>query len=464
MDTLKKLKEKVVGKTESPSKTKIYNDKLNKIKNKKIAITAKKEISSGLRDRRVPIFITTILTQVASVVVLFGIGASVIYSARVAQSNILPTCIFNEPYTSFKPKLIQTTVDFNGISITDKNGNDTNNSKSTKIIFPIGENMEMMNKGLLFRMLRPMVNPNNFISNPITYFIGTVIQKSCAQHFNIVNIIYNIINDYFSDTFIIIFSPFIYLFVLFFPPIINFWIIIYEWFKNIGLLDKTKYNNKWESHSFISNIWIYIWSRCISILLLFIGVIPLFAIFLTTLFTIMFSIIPYTNFIKSEYKDDSDKKYGVFKTFKDLFLNKAWLIAYILSYFVIIDTSEIFGSYSALIVVIVCVFFWIFTSLYNTNNPSKLSYITPGLVGVGQTPRSCVPPKDFIDKLLDALKDIYDCQISKLQIMFPFLSDYTEDNDLPRTKPIIPPTIASEETKSYPNSDRKPLIEVPIYK
>ena len=239
-----------------------------------------------------------------------------------------------------------------------------------------------MSNGLLFRMLRPMINPSNYVSNSISYFIGTIIQKACTSHFSVTNSVYNFANNYFSDSVIVILSPFIYLFALVIPPIVNFWYIIIQWFSNINLLDKIKAkkgfandgSKQWKNASGFFNYGTYIFTRLISIILLFTGIIPLFATLLTFVLTLMFSIIPYTNFIKSQYKNNPDKKYGVYSTFKDLLLNKMWLIAYIISYFILSDISETFGLYPALIGFVVCILFWAFTTLYKSGIPSAIKH------------------------------------------------------------------------------------------
>lgn len=350
--------------------------------------------------------------QIVNICVLFAIGGTVLYSSRVAQSNILPICRNKQPFTGTSATIRETTVDFNSIEVSNEDGDtDMQKSKSTKIVFPIEENMSMMNKNRVFHFLKVMTNPNNHNSNSVSYFLGTLFKIAIQYHFLMTTKIYNFVNESLPEWAIVVTSPFIYLIALFVVPVYNMFNIIQQWFFNLSLLNSTKtakmiYMNpekskKWQSdplYFFSMDSIMPIWT---SVIMLFTGVLPILAITIGILIGILFSLIPYTTFIKSEYATDRTKQYGVFGAIKDLFKNKFWLFSYLISMYIIVDAKEFFGMYGAVVSVLVCFFLYMFTTIYDTNHTNPSALLTSGIAGSQQQTRNCSSFMDWFTFVYD---------------------------------------------------------------
>ena len=76
------------------------------------AIDEKKNTSSKPKDALLN-FVLVIAYQLAALGVLIIIGAMVLYTGKVAQSNILPTCLAFAPYTDVMPPIKEIPIDIN---------------------------------------------------------------------------------------------------------------------------------------------------------------------------------------------------------------------------------------------------------------------------------------------------------------------------------------------------------------
>ena len=395
-------------------------------------------------------FVVAILKKVVTAIVLFIIGGVVIYSSRVAQANILPVCRDKQPFTSIKTKIKETIVDFNSIEVTNDEGEiNLAKSKSTKIVFPLDENMTMMNKNRFFHYLKLMTNPNNSISNPVFNFLGTIMTMAVQYHFILTTKMYNYVNITLPDWAKVIFSPFIYLFILVVVPVYNMWNLIQQWFFNLPLLygkkvskmmssDPSK-SKKWDSSPFLFFTLDAILPFWISILALFSGILPIICMALSLIIGILFSIIPYSVFIKGEYANDRSKKYGIFKTIIDLFKNKFWIFIYFISLYLIVDANKFFGTMGGVISFVVCLFLFMFTTLYDTNKVSPSSMLTSGVAGVEQQKRTC---SSFMD-LFSFVYELYD-------VLTCAPGDTPQDTASTNVKAPLPPPPAKTDVSTTP--------------
>ena len=97
-------------------------------------------------------FFLGILYQLIIFGILIIIGALGLYSYRVAQTNILPTCLSLSPYTDMLPSIKEVPIDINVVK-TEKG------VWSTKIEFPLQENFKTINNTL--GALRNLINQPN---------------------------------------------------------------------------------------------------------------------------------------------------------------------------------------------------------------------------------------------------------------------------------------------------------------
>jgi hypothetical protein len=76
-------------------------------------------------------FFSNLVQQLIILIVLIIAGGLMLWSARVSQTNLMPTIIEAEPFTSAPLNLATSPVNFNVIKTTDDNGQPI--VKSTKI-------------------------------------------------------------------------------------------------------------------------------------------------------------------------------------------------------------------------------------------------------------------------------------------------------------------------------------------
>lgn len=119
-------------------------------------------------------FFLGILYQIVIIGILIIIGAVGLYSCRVAQTNILPTCMLFAPYTDIVPPIKEIPIDINVVK-TDKG------VWSTKLQFPLEENFKTINNTL--GILNKWIHQPN--SNVYKLYIATTLQQLIACNFTI---------------------------------------------------------------------------------------------------------------------------------------------------------------------------------------------------------------------------------------------------------------------------------------
>ena len=164
----------------------------------------------------------------------------------------------------------------------------------------------------------------------------------------------------------------------------------------------------WKKES--SQFW-YIMYMIISICLFLFSILPTLGLVFAMLFLLMYSIIPYTAHLKSYFATDSTKSYGVLSVFKDIFINKTYIFMYIISIYLIMDANSFLSNYSAFLALVGCLILYFFTSMYDSNKPTAVEHITPGIGGYEVPSRDCKPPPpidqpSFMDRVKIAAHDI----------------------------------------------------------
>jgi hypothetical protein len=343
-------------------------------KKKQQAPDAKKELLS---------FFLGILYQLIIFGILIIIGALGLYSCKVAQTNILPTCLSFSPYTDIIPPIKEIPIDINVVK-TDKG------VWSTKIEFPLQENFKTINNTL--GILHKWINQPN--SNVYKLYIATTIQQLIACNLTVTNNINNFMNSMLTETWIILLSPYLLFFTGMLTSLINTFYFIILWFYNIYLLfsnkDESKNGSVWkdgEMWSLLNWGWalLYIFIFCILFFTIGLGlVIPIIA----TGISIFCSTFPL--FMKSK-NSQTGKSYGLYETIKNVLKFKLNIIMIILSLYIISSANVKFGGYSAFVAVVACIILYFFSSVYHQYTPKANDHASYGLGDFVQAEKMCIP-------------------------------------------------------------------------
>jgi len=328
-------------------------------------------------------FFIGILYQLVIIGILIIIGAIGLYSCRVAQTNILPTCMSFAPYTDIVPPIKEIPIDINVVK-TDKG------VWSTKLQFPLEENFKTINNTL--GILNNMIHQPN--SNVYKLYIATTLQQLLACNFTINNVINNFMNSILTETWLILLSPYILFFTGIITSIVNTFYFIILWFYNIYLLfsykDDAKNETKWKDGEMWGLLhwgWalLYIFIFCILFFTIGLGMIIPFTAFFVSLFCAVFPL-----FIKSK-NSQTGKSYGVLETIKNILKFKMNIIMIILSYFIIASASSNFGGYAAFVALVSCIILYFFSSVYHQYTPKATDHSSFGLGDFIQAEKICIP-------------------------------------------------------------------------
>ena len=167
-----------------------------------------------------------------------------LYSCKLAQSNIMPTDIHCSPYTDSKPNIqpIQTNI---FTTYTDP-------QMSMKLKFPYSE-YNSSNKILdMFHEYKNKAT-SNFLANYLISIIESIIQFNYSSFTTILNMLNGL-----PEIILVIFGPIILSFVSMFMFFVDNIYLIYLWFVNMGWFFKTNTNDSgtgkptWEDVTFVS--------------------------------------------------------------------------------------------------------------------------------------------------------------------------------------------------------------------
>ena len=301
------------------------------------------------------------------------IGVFVLYGSRASQTGLIPTNTDYAPYTDIFGKLNPTTVN---IDIVKKSADEV---YSTKINFPIDENMKTMKDGFI-GFVKKMIDGAK--ANSFTLYLGKTLQSILATNFSVINTIYQGMNSYVNESLMIFIGPIIMYFVLIATAVINAGYLVVLWFYNLSYLFSKKTVNQGKTEWTHESMWglfnfpwafLYIF---ISIILLFLAgffIIPPVAIFVA-LYCFLFPV-----FLKST-NAKNNKPYGISNAILDTLKYKSRVIMIVLSLIIISNVASSFSSY-ALIGVIIAFFMLIFfTDVFKQTIPKGTDLSTLGLV------------------------------------------------------------------------------------
>jgi len=329
-------------------------------------------------------FFIGIFTRLIIIGILVLIGALCLYSGKVAQTNILPTCLSFAPYTKTPAPIKQIPVDIN-IFKTEKG------TWSTKLDFPLDENFKTINNTL--GVFQNLANGPN--SNVFKLYIAKTLQQIIACNFSVVNTVNNFMNSMLSETWFILLAPYILFFTTIATSVINTFYMFLLWFYNIYLLFSEKTtdnagNTTWkdgEMWGMFNWSWSLMYIFAFTILFFTVGmgfVIPVTAFFVS-LFCAVFPL-----FMKSK-NAETGKAYGLSETIKNVFKYKLNIIMILLSLYVILSANSNFGGYAAFVAILSCVILYFFSSVYHPYMPKATDHATFGLGDYVQAEKVCTP-------------------------------------------------------------------------
>jgi hypothetical protein len=317
------------------------------------------------------------------------LGASVLYSCKVATSNILPTDVNCSPYTENEADVMPIDVDINIIKDADK-------IFSTKINFPFNEAndrkldeiAEYNRSNFILDWIRKQKEVYN--SWGIKMYFLSVLESLFQKNYSILSSTLHFMDKCFYEILVLFLGPWILFFMSGIVSFIMLFYSIYLFIVEFHWLFKENTNTKegqkpiWASVT-LANLFNY-WLSCvmafvviISLILLYPLGFPLVSFFTNVIFLMcLFS----ATFMKSLISDGPNigETYGIKKVFTDVLTSKMQYIMVIVSLVFISLSYSYFGSASAIfsIILFLLLFFgFIGNKLYKREMPAD---VTEGLI------------------------------------------------------------------------------------
>lgn len=345
-------------------------------------------------------FVKTILVQIICICVMIAAGSLFLYTCKIAQSSVLPTCLFSSPYSDVNPIISEVIVDINIVKTKDA-------TFSTKLIFPLEENLEIINKNLgWINDWKTGIN-----SSSTKLWVATIIEQIISINFTIKNIICTTINSIFPESFIVFFGILFACFIHMILGFVNFFLLIYLWFSKIGVLFSEKSVTgdtvSWKSVDMfgITNWWWGIFYVFCFMILFFLFGITLIIPTITMLISMFCTWFPL--YMKAKIESNKEE-YGVLDTIKNIFKFKLNIIMIIISIMLIADISTNFGGYSALLSIIACGILYFFSSVYSPYSIKPTDYSSSGLGDYEKAVQTCIPViEESAPSMFDKFKKVF---------------------------------------------------------
>jgi len=392
------------------------------------AIDDKKNSSSSGNNPKseTSTFFGALIYQLFYLFIVIIAGGAMLWSAKVSQTNLMPNDLKCEPFTYAETKLnggVNPVANIDVVKMRNDAGMDE--IRSTKLEFPIEENMNIVKFGICgLESIREWTDGPD--STPFTLYLGTIWQKMAANYSNMMTTFYNILNQTCNESVIIFIMPFIIIFVLFVVGVINQFYGILLWFTSLHLLfslqkgcfkeKKLDINGKeilinripvettrkiWEYKSGdMAKHWfwsiVYIIAAFMSVG--WIGYFTTFYFLIRSAFSALFLPFCMTAHIKDDgVNSNADKKEYTFSTLlKNILKYKMSVIMYIVSFFIIGDANAALGTLGAFIAIVACFFIYSFyPDIYRQMKPDKdNTESTLGLASYKQANKTCEIKKD----------------------------------------------------------------------
>lgn len=358
-------------------------------KNEEANSTNSSNYLSNIKD-----YILSIVNLIIHLIIYYSISGFVLYSCKLAQSNILPTDTQCYPYNETQPNIKP--IPINIFTIFEEQ------ELSMKIKFPYND-INSKNSILdMFRKYKEKPN-SNFLAN---YFIS-IIEGLFQFNYLVLNYTFNTINGTFPEIVTILLGPIIFLLLLLLFIFVGHLYLLYLWFFNMSWFFKTNMNDsgsgkpEWDDVGLASPFaYFSAFALCILFFILFFTFSPLIS-FSATIISILslFSAAGYKGEMNGKSINVSNVIKGVFKHYKTL-------IAGVVSFFVILNAFSKLGVVPGVfsLFTLVLIYFGILPiNVFNTEK--KMEQFSP-VVSYDQATKTCnykEPTKEKHGLLYDAL-------------------------------------------------------------
>jgi len=312
----------------------------------------------------------SIIYSIIILLLIICIGTSILYSCKVAQSNILPTDLLCNPYnnTSFM------IPDIKEININVTNINDTQQSEKIKFLY------ENNNKNIILDTLQKM--STNLKVKPIIMYFITILENLMCFIYNSLNVYLNFLNTSVSESLIIFGTPFITLLYLSFIYLLSWGYLIILFFTKMFWIFRINTNNSSEDVNktdYFKQVSLFSSNGIISIIIAMI-LLSFIVVFITVIFPVLVFVCLIYCFLSTvtmtSTKIIGGTDYNYINALTDVFYYKKSLISYIIAYIVISKAFNIFGNNGGIIslIIVLLIYFKILKiPLFNSPelDPSK---------------------------------------------------------------------------------------------
>lgn len=328
---------------------------------------AEEETSQMSQGTNILNFMKNLVKITFIVLIVIILGSFVVFSCKVAQSNVLPTDINCFPYTSAIPTVQQISININDHFLEGQN-------LSQKIKFPYEQNSSNFIQDFLRRL---RLSPNGFgIEN---YFVA-ILDGIFAFNYSAFNTLFDGLN-YLPEIIILLIGPIITLIFSSVLSLVDLFYIGYLWFKNFSWFFQENENKSgtgapsWKPITLEQPL-----NYCLSIFLMFI----FFIIFIIGLFTFLpivstgiILICLITILSKTGLASNNDK-YTLLSCMKDSLKYNKKGIMIILSISILILSFSYFGALLGgicLVCILLLYFNVIPLSIFTSSIPTDLSAV-----------------------------------------------------------------------------------------
>jgi hypothetical protein len=350
---------------------------------KKNATQSQSENNTG---NQILTYTKSIIYAIIILLLIICIGTSILYSCKVAQSNILPTDLLCNPYnnTSFM------IPDIKEININVTNINETQQSEKIKFLY------ENNNKNIILDTLQKM--SKNLKVKPIIMYFITILENLLCFIYNSLNVYLNFLNTSVSESLIIFGTPFITLMYLSFIYLLSWGYLIILFFTKMFWIFRINTNNSSKDVNktdYFKQVSLFSSNGIISIIIAMI-LLSFIVVFITVIFPVLVFVSLIYCFLSTVTMTSTrvigGTDYNYINALTDVFYYKKSLISYIIAYIVISKAFNIFGNNGGIIslIIVLLIYFKILKiPLFNSPelDPSKFGDLSDYIMAE----KSCGP-------------------------------------------------------------------------
>lgn len=329
-------------------------------------------------------YLKTIGGRLLTLIIYFCLGGLILFSCKVAQSNILPTDVNCAPYTSQQPEFVLPKDSKNLINIFKSAFFDPDTSE--KIYFAYEQNA----KSTVLDLIKSYKDKPD--GSNIGHYFVSFIEKITAFLFYFVGVLLSFINR-LPETLIILCGPIAFLFLI---PLIAFVGVIYSlilWFTEMKWFFKVNTNEtneglpKFEDASTLTQkawAWFLVIVACWG---------AFFLLMCQGYTVIVFSLLTFvTGVILTFTGNMNGKQVSVLSIIKDVFRYYKVIITVMISYFVITNAFDKLGSVPGVFSLLTVALIYLGIIGINIYQPIDESNMTP-IVSDDQFIKKCALPK-----------------------------------------------------------------------